>query len=91
MEYYLKLSHEEAQKMLPYGVICETRYGSRWNTLRRRRRWEKEFSASERQAATRIFRQSYRYCLVTGLPDSVKMTAQTAILWRKLANFCASL
>lgn len=36
---YLEMERDEIEEKLPYGVICEAKEGSRWNTMRRRRRW----------------------------------------------------
>lgn len=84
-------THAEIQQHLPYAVICETREGSRWDTMRRRRMWNAEFSDSEKKAATAIFRQARNWYLVKGAPDSVRMSGKTLGLWLKLGNFCASL
>lgn len=45
----------------------------------------------ERTAATRLFNQSHRWLLTTGVPDTVRMTVQTFALWMKLGEFCASI
>ena len=49
---YLEMERDEIEEKLPYGVICEAKEGSRWNTMRRRRRWTKGFSEKEREAAS---------------------------------------
>lgn len=84
-------TYTEIQQHLPYAVICEAREGSRWNTMRRRRMWNAEFSESEKRAATSIFRQAHNWYLVKGVPESVRMSGKTLGLWIKLGNFCASL
>lgn len=88
---YLEMERDEIQEKLPYGVICEAKEGSRWNTMRRKRRWAKEFSEQEREAAGEIFRKAHSWMLVKGVPDKVKMTLSTYSLWQKLGEFCASI
>lgn len=84
------LDHDDCAG-LPYGVICECRYGARWNTGRRKRMWMAEFSESDRQKATKIFRQSYSMMLGKGIPDRMEMSPSTLTLWKRLGDFCASL
>lgn len=88
---YLEMERDEIEEKLPYGVICEAKGGSRWNTMRRRRRWTKEFSEKEREAASEIFRKAHSWMLVKGTPDKVRMTLSTYGLWQKLGEFCASI
>ena len=71
----LSLSREQIQRDIPYQVVCETRYGARWDTGTRKRRWDSEFS----------------HALKSGAPASVKMTGAAYDLWQKLGDFCASL
>ena len=82
---------EEDCKKLPYSIICETRYGSRWNTLKRKRLWMSEFTEQERQRAGNIFRLAYAMELVKGVPDKLTMSKDTLVLWRKLGDFCAEI
>lgn len=86
----LRLDREEIER-LPYAVICEARYGARWDTGRRKRMWTQEFTESERKKATEIFRQAHRFYLVSGCPDELVMSPSTLSLWRRLGDFCASL
>ena len=88
---YLEMERDEIEEKLPYGVICEAKGGSLWNTMRRRRRWTKEFSEKEREAASEIFRKAHSWMLVKGTPDKVRMTLSTYGLWQKLGEFCASI
>lgn len=88
---YLKLTRDEVNRKIPYAMICEMRYGSRWNTGRRFRAWLSQFSGAEREAAAKLFKQAYSWHLVKGVPDEVKMRATTFALWMKLAEFCGSL
>lgn len=91
MKHYLVLSHDEICTMLPYAVICVTREGAYWNTMTRKRRWLCEFTPQEREAASVIFRRAHNWYLVSGVPKEIKMTTKTLCLWRKLADFYASL
>ena len=91
MKLELVLSKADIERQLPYALICETRYGSRWNTSQRKRRWTAEFTEAERKAASRIFAQCHTWYLVKGTPDEVKMSMSTYGLWEKLAGFCYSL
>lgn len=90
-ETILTLSNDEVSTHIPYALVCMTRFGARWETGRRRRRWLEEFTEQERTAATRLFNQSHRWLLTTGVPDKVKMSTKTFALWMKLADFCCSL
>ena len=90
-ETFLVLTSEEVHGNIPYAMVCMTRFGAYWNTMRRKRRWKAEFTEQERTAATRLFNQSHRWLLTTGVPDTVRMTVQTFALWMKLGEFCASI
>lgn len=91
MKMYLALTRDEIQRKIPYGVICETRYGCRWDTGRRRRAWMEQFTKEERAVASRLFRKAHEWTLTRGVPDEVKMTTKTFALWLKLGAFCASI
>lgn len=90
-ETYLVLTSEEVNARIPYALVCMTRFGAHWETSKRRRRWLEEFTEQERTAATRLFNQSHRWLLTTGVPDKVRMTVQTFALWMKLGEFCGSI
>lgn len=90
-ETFLVLTSEEVNAHIPYAMVCMTRFGAEWNTMRRKRRWKAEFTEQEREAATKLFNLSYRWLLTTGVPDTVRMTVQTFALWMKLGEFCASI
>lgn len=90
-ETFLVLTSEEVHGNIPYAMVCMTRFGAYWNTMRRKRRWKAEFTEQEREAATKLFNLSYRWTLVTGVPDEVKMTPKTYALWMKLGDFCSSI
>ena len=85
------LTSEEVHRSIPYSLICMTRYGSSWNTMRRKRRWKMEFTEAEREAASKLFSRSHDWLLGRGVPDEVRMTTETYGLWQKLGNFCGSL
>ena len=88
---YLKLTRDEVNSKIPYAMICEMRYGARWETGRRRRAWLSQFSEAEREAAAKLFKQAHSWYLVKGVPDTVQMRTSTFALWMKLAEFCGSL
>ena len=91
MKVYLVLTRDEVNQKIPYGVICEARYGCRWDTGRRRRAWMEQFTQEERVVASRLFRRAHEWMLTRGGPDEVKMTIKTFALWLKLGEFCASI
>ena len=91
MKLEIVLDREEIQASIPYSMICMTRYGSVWNTMRRKRRWAQEFSAYEREKANAMCRQTYNWTCVKGLPETLRMSKGTYDLWQRLAEFCASL
>ena len=88
---YVSLTAEEVHANIPYSLICMTRYGSAWDTGRRRRAWLADFSKSEREAAGRMFRTAYGWTVGRGVPSTVRMTVKTFNLWQKLGDFCASI
>ena len=88
---FFEFDHDEIQNTIPYAMICETRFGSVWNTTKRRRRWSAEFTEAERDLAGKLFMQAYRWYVITGVPDKVKMKSTTYDLWNRLTAFCASL
>lgn len=91
MKIYLSLTKDEIQQEIPYAVICEARYGCRWETGRRRRAWMEQFTEEERVAASRLFRRAHEWTLTRSVPDEIKMTPKTLALWNKLGAFCASI
>lgn len=88
---YVSLTAEEVHANIPYSLICMTRYGSAWDTGRRRRTWLADFSKSEREAAGRMFRVAHDWTVGRGVPGTVRMTVKTFNLWQKLGDFCASI
>lgn len=91
LENMIVLDRDEVNKNIAYALICETRYGKSWNGQKRMSRWMTEFTDQERSLARSMFRQAYRWYLVTGVPEEVRMKTKTLVLWNKLAEFCASL
>lgn len=91
MKTMISLSRDEIQKMLPYAIICQTRYGARWCSAARKRRWMAEFTEKERTAASTIFSKAESMYLKKGVPDDITMSTATFQLWLKIGNFCASL
>ena len=91
MKMMIVLNHDEVQRDIPYAVVCETRYGSRWNTMKRRRLWAQMFTEAERKAAHELFQMALLWYLDMGVPNEVKMTIGTYKLWGRLGEFCASL
>lgn len=88
---FLHLTHDDINKELPYGAICEGRCSVRWDTMHRKRRWREEFTEQERAASEEIFRKAKLWHLVKGAPKSISMTPATYQLWQKLGAFCASI
>lgn len=87
----LVMSNEEVNASIAYSLICFARYGSAWDTGRRRRAWLADFTEEDRRAAGRLFRQAHDWTVGRGVPDEVTMSMKTFHLWRKLAEFCGSL
>lgn len=90
-ETFITMSNYEVHAIIPYALVCMTRYGAHWDTGRRRRLWDQSFSDAEKKAATRLFNLSHRWTLTTGVPETVKMSVNTFLLWKKLGDFCASI
>lgn len=91
MRILLHLTRDDIQQKIPYPVVCEARYGARWNTGTVRRRWTSEFTQLERSQAYRLFAQARLWHLIRGVPNEIKMTSDTYSLWQKLGNFCATI
>lgn len=91
MNVMLTFSHDEIVKNFPYALICETRYGSKWDTGKRRRLFNETFSVDEYSRCRKIFRLAHSWTLTKGVPKEVKMTVGTYNTWKKLGEFCAAL
>lgn len=88
---YVSLTPEEVRASIPYDLICMVRYGCTWNTGRRRRAWQLDFTEEERRAAGRLFKQARNWTVGRGVPYTVQMSRKTFHLWQKLGDFCASI
>ena len=87
----IKLTHDRIIKEIPYALICEAREGAHWHTGTRKRRWNEMFTAAEKRACQRLFKNAYDWALVYGAPKEIVMQRSTFELWQKLGEFCASL
>ena len=87
----IELDHDEVQNDLGYALICETMEGVRWNSGSRRRMYNKTFTETEQRQIPRIKAAAHKWCLVTGVPEKVRMKTSTYLLWQKLAMFCAEI
>lgn len=91
MKFFITMSADEVKAKIPYALICETRYGSVWNTMHRKRMWKDWFTEQERNATSKLFSNAYSWYLVKGLPDEITMSVSTLQLWQKLGEFCSCL
>ena len=91
MKMEIVFTQDEIKANIPYQMICMTRYGSVWNTMRRKRKWVEEFTAYERERLNAMCRQTYSWTCTTGLPESLRMSMNTYRLWNRLAEFCSTL
>lgn len=87
----LVFTRDEIERNIPYAMICESRYGSSWDTMRRKRAWKFQFTESEQRTADKLFKLAHTWYLVKGLPDEYEMTFEKYELWGKIARFCAEL
>lgn len=90
MNIELIFTKEEINKNIPYNMICETRYGSVWNTMKRRLLWNNEFTKEEKENAEKMFRQTHTW-YTKGVTESVRMDFSTYRLWNKVTEFCCCL
>lgn len=86
----LILTREDVQKEIPYHFICQTRYGSVWNTMRRKLKWNHRFKDSEKTDVEKLFRQAHSW-FINGVPDTVRMSFATYCLWNEIYKFCTTL
>ena len=91
VEIRIKLTRDEVNEKIPYPVICETRYGSTWDTRKVRNRWREEFDEETRAEAEALFRLAHKWYLTTGVPDEVEMSGRTFALWLRLGEFCGGI
>lgn len=85
------LTADEIQKNIPYQLICQTRYGSIWNTMRRKLKWNDEFTDDEKLKAERLFSQAHSWSVGKGIPNTVRMNLTEYALWDKIGRFCCEL
>ena len=78
----LVMTHEEVNENIAYNLICFTRYGSAWDTGRRRRAWLADFTEEERRAAGRLFKQARNWTVGRGVPYTVQMSRKTFLTYR---------
>ena len=88
---YIILNREEIQTQIPYALVCETMSGAKWNTGKRKRLMKERFTESEREKIYKLHKQAHSWHLRKGVPDELKLTVKTLLLWQKLANFCYEL
>lgn len=91
MKLEIVLNHDEIQTEIPYALVCETMEGARWETGTRKRKFAQEFTESERDRVYKLRKQAHTWYLVKGVPDEIRMTPRTLLLWQRLGDFCASL
>lgn len=84
----LKLTREEVQRDIPYGLICETLYGASWGTGRLKRKFQQEFDEYEKRDIYRLRRKAREWYLEVGVPDTVIMARSTYDLWQRLGRLC---
>lgn len=84
------LSRKDVEENIPYKMICSTRYGSIWDTMRRKKKWSTEFSITEQEVAEELFRQMQRWYM-KGIPNNVRIEYLTLELLDKIAEFCFTL
>lgn len=89
MDVVIRLKGAEVGK-LPYMLIAETTSRSIWNTGRRTRKMEMEFTSRERKEVANIIQMSKRWA-IQGAPMEVVMDGRSMILWKRLGNFCYEL
>lgn len=89
MDVVIRLKGAEVSK-LPYMLIAETTSRSIWNTGRRTRKMEMEFTSRERKEVANIIQMSKRWA-IHGAPIKVEMDSRSMILWKRLGNFCSEL
>ena len=91
VEIRIKLTRYEVNEMIPYSAICETRYGSLWDTRKVRNRWREKFDEETQTEAEVLFRMAHKWYQTKGVPDEVEMSGRTFALWLRLGEFCGEL
>ena len=88
---YITLNRDEINQQIPYAVVCEVMSGAKWNTGKRKRLMKERFTEAEREKIYKLHKQARSWHLVKGVPDELKLSVNTLLLWQKLANFCYEL
>jgi hypothetical protein len=88
---YITLNRDEINQQIPYALVCETMSGAKWNTGKRKRLMKERFTEAEREKIYKLHKQAHNWYLVKGVPDELKLSVKTMLLWQKLANFCYEL
>ena len=91
MRVFLELDQNEIEQQIPYRIICGTMCSALWDTGKRRRLWQEQFTEQERKKCSEIYKLSHLWFLTTGPPKTTKMTPKTLSLWNKLGEFCQNL
>lgn len=91
VETYIVLNRDEINRQIPYGVVCETMSGARWDTGKRKRLMKAYFTETEINAIYRMHKQARNWYLVKGVPDELRITPHILALWNKLAAFCCEI
>ena len=79
-----EFSHRDIEELCTM-VICEG-----WEKKKHgkaRKAYSEEFTESERQLLASLYPQIYKWNLVTGIPQHVKMKVSTYVLLEKACNF----
>lgn len=84
----ITFDRQEIIDNLPYALICDVVHGHMWTT-RERKAFEQLFIGEEKEIADKIVKQSYKWRIKTGVPDSITITAQEYKIWMILADFCS--
>ena len=90
-EIFLTLTRDEINTEIPYAIICETMGGSKWNTGKCKKLKREWFSEKEIAQFSRLHQMAYTWYLKKGVPDEIKITTKTLLLFQKLGDFCYSL
>lgn len=90
MNIEMVFTNEEVKLNIPFEMICQTRYSSIWNTMKRKLLWNQVFTEVEKEKAEKIFRQAYSW-YINGIAEYVRIDFEMYRLWDKIARFCCSI
>ena len=88
-EIQITFTRDEINASLPYQIVAETMGGASWDTRKRRKLQSEMFTESEIGQLENLYKLAKKWYLIKGVPDEVIMMYDTAILFKKLGNFCA--